>query len=316
MRFVLGCRLSDSEIAEVRALVHPHEVCILEPREAAVAELADADVYVPGPWNEEVFAAAKKLKWVHFVWAGLDRVLFSAVINSGVTLTNAAGAFAIPMAEHALAFILAFSRGLNVCARRRAWRETRSTIGPGLRELGGAVLGIVGYGGIGRATASRAKALGMRVLAIRSREHESDGIAEAIWGPDRLDDLLRESDYVLLSCPLNEATRGLIGARQLGQMKRTAVLINVARGAIVDQAALVAALQEGRIAGAGLDVTAPEPLPDDSPLWDMENVIITPHISAWSPCTWRYQWELMRENLARYVRGDALLNVVDKRAGY
>jgi phosphoglycerate dehydrogenase-like enzyme len=155
----------------------------------------------------------------------------------------------------------------------------------------------------------------MRVLALR-RHPAPDEFAHEVWGPERLDEVLRECDYLLVSCALTEQTRGMIGARELGLMKPDAVIVNVARGAVIDSAALLDALRERRIGGAGLDVTDPEPLPADSPLWHMDNVIITPHVSGSSPETSRRQFELLEENVRRFAAGEELLNVVDKMAGY
>jgi phosphoglycerate dehydrogenase-like enzyme len=317
MKLLVGRKLSDAEEDELRSILGAGVLCVANEREDVVALIADAEAYVPGPLGEDVFAAASQLRWVHFLWAGMDGVRSTALLSSDVTVTNSAGAFAVPMAEQAVAVILAFSRGLNVCMRRPwEWREMRTELWGQQQELPGLTLGVLGYGGIGRAAAQRAKAFGMRILAIRSAGQDTDGVAESIWGPDRLDDLLAQSDYLLISCPLTPQTRGLIGRRELALMKPHAVLINLARGAIVDQPALVEALQEGRIGGAGLDVTTPEPLPADSPLWKMENVIITPHTSAHSPHTWECQFALLRENVSRYVRGQKLLNVVNKQTGY
>jgi len=317
MKVVIGTDLSDKERAELQAIAAPRQVCGLRDRAAIMEAISEAEVYVTGPWSEDMLAAAPGLKWVHFLWAGVDRSLSPALIESDVTVTNSAGVFAVPMAEHVMALMLAFSRGLNVSMRRpHDWRSARKTLWNHLPELGGATLGVVGYGGIGRESAKRAKALGMRIVAVRSRAQEPDDLAERIWGPEGLHELLAQSDYVLLSCPLTGATRGLIGAEELACMRPNAILINLGRGAVVDQEALIGALRDGKIGGAGLDVTSPEPLPAESPLWDMENVIVTPHTSGTSPYTWSRQYELLRDNLSRYVRGEALRNVVDKQAGY
>jgi phosphoglycerate dehydrogenase-like enzyme len=238
-----------------------------------------------------------------------------------VTLTNSAGVFAVSMAEHALALMLAFARGLHLCARRKpeqVWHGegSRQSVASEMRELNGTTLGVVGYGQVGAATAQRAKAFGMKVLAVRRRPERASAYADEVWPLDRLGDVLSRSDYVLVSCALTPATRGLIGEPQIARLKPDAVLVNVARGAVVDEAALIEALRAGRIRGAGLDVTCEEPLPLDSPLWRMENVIITPHVSGTSPQTWRRQMEFLCENLRRYAAGEPLLNVADKRAGY
>ncbi|MHC4480951.1 MAG: D-2-hydroxyacid dehydrogenase [Planctomycetota bacterium] len=320
MKVVIGTRLSDQEAETLRSAVPQADIRLARDRQAVLAEITDAEVYVPGPLAEEVFQAAGQLRWVHFPWAGLDGCLPPALIKGEATVTNSAGLFAIPMAEHALALMLAFARGLNRCVQRGPqdlWHGegARKAIESGLRELHGATLGIVGYGGIGRATAERARAFGMRVLALRRRPRP-DQLANEVWGPGRLEDLLRRSDYLLLSCALTPETEGMIGREELALVKPGAVLVNVARGTVVDEAAMVEALREGKLGGAGLDVTAEEPLPADSPLWEMENVIITPHVAGASPATWGRLLELMEENLRRYAAGEPLLHVVDRELGY
>jgi len=317
MNIVVGRSLSDAQEKELLSAAGPQRLRVAPERDQVVQAIPDAEAYIAGPWSEDIFAAAQRLKWVHFGHAGVERDLFPALAASDVVVTNAAGAFALPMAEHAIALILAYCRGLHVCIRRpRASRETRARATSRIGELTGATVGVIGYGGTGRAVARLARSLGMHVLAAGSAPRPGDDVAEDIWGPGRLGELLEQSDYVVVSCALTEKTRGLIGRPELARMKPTAVLINVARGAVIRQDALVEALREGRIAGAGLDVTDPEPLPPDDALWDMENVIITPHISGHAPSTSRHVFELMRENIRRYVRGEELLNVVDKQAGY
>ena len=318
MKILIGADISQEKMLRLRAAAPGAEIATVADRTAALAQIADADAYVPGPWDEGVLAAAGRLRWVHFRWAGVTGQVFPAMVESAVVLTNSAGVFAIPMAEHALALMLALARALNVClppSPEDPWRATAERARPRMRELHGATLGILGYGGIGRATAQRARGFGMRVLALR-RHPEPDEFADAVWGLERLDDLLRESDYLLVSCALTDETRGMIGERELALMKPHAVIVNVARGAVIAAPALLRAQQKRRIGGAGLDVTDPEPLPADSPLWRMDNVIITPHVSGSSPETSRRQFELLEENVRRFAAGRDLLNVEDKRAGY
>jgi phosphoglycerate dehydrogenase-like enzyme len=323
VKVVIGARLSEEDLAALRSAAPNACICVAADREAALAEVPDAQAYVAGHWSDEVLAAGRKLRWVHFMWAGVDGVLSPALAQSDLTVTNSAGVFAIPMAEHAMALMLAFARGVHVCARRRPERapaghddQWRHSIASRLGELCGATLGVVGYGKVGSATAQRAKAFGMRVLAVRRRPEEPAELADEVLAPDHLGELLGRSDYVLISCPLTPHTRGLIGQREFASMKPGAVIVNVARGAIVDEPALIEALRAGRIRGAALDATCEEPLPPDSPLWQMENVIVTPHVAGASPQTPRRQMECVRENLRRYAAGEPLLNVVDKRAGY
>jgi len=320
VKIVVAIRMSDEDRAGLAAAVPDENVVVTNTRDEAIRDIPDAEAYVPGPWNEDIFAAARRLRWVHFDWAGIESQMFPALAESDVLVTNAAGVFAVPMADHAIGMMLAVSRALLTCARRppeQLWHApgARTRITGQVRELNGATLGVVGYGGIGREVARRAKGFGMRVLALRRRP-QADEFADEVWGPDRLDDLLRQSDYLVLSCALTDETRGLIGRRELALMKPGSVFVNVARGAVVDESALIDALQRGHLGGAGLDVTAREPLPVESPLWTMENVVVTPHVSGFSPQTLRRQFALLRENVRRFAAGEPLLNVVDKRAGY
>jgi phosphoglycerate dehydrogenase-like enzyme len=318
MKILIGSDISDEKREALEAAAPAAEIRTAADREEVLEEVTDADAYLPGPWDAEIWAAAEGLEWVQFRSAGVGRKLLPGMAASEVTVTNGAGVYAVPMAEHALALMLALSRGLQHCARAAGddpWHQAREAVRGSVRELTGATLGILGYGGIGRETARRAQGLGMRVLAVR-RNPQPDRHAEEVWGPDRLDDMLRESDYLLVSCALTDETRGMIGAPQLKLMKPDACIVNVARGPVIDQQALVQALRNGRVGAAGLDVTDPEPLPADSPLWDMENVIITPHMSGSSPQTGSRLWDLVVENVRRYAAGEPLRNVVDKQAGY
>ena len=317
MKILLGWGFTDEQNADLCRRLPEQRVVELDTSEPVEPQVADAEVYAPGKWGAEVLDAAKQLRWVHFCHAGLDSVFFPELRSTDVLLTNSAGVFSEPMAEHALALILTFASGLNFCPPRYAhWGKRRDLIGESALEIKGATLGVIGYGGIGRATAARAHALGMRVLAVAGSDHEPDGVAEWIRGPLALSELLAESDYVVLSCPLTEDTRHIIGADQIALMGEQAVLVNLGRGGLVDQEALLDALEQDRIRGAGLDVTTPEPLPDDHPFWTMDNVVITPHASAASPKTAGRVYELFAENLRRYLAGEDMLNVVDKQAGY
>jgi phosphoglycerate dehydrogenase-like enzyme len=285
--------------------------------------IADAEVYFGFGIAPDAFREAKRLRWVHSGAAGVGGSLFPEMLESEVLLTNSAGVYAEPMADQALAMMLYFTRALDGAVAGMGAREWRreAIVGPGggVTELAGAVVGIVGYGGIGRALGRRARALGMRVWALRRREPAAgERPKEVEWfsGASGLDELLRESDYVVLTVPETSETTGLIGGRELALMPRSAVLINVARGRILDEEALAAALGAGRLRGAGLDVFREEPLPPDSPLWELDNVLITPHIGGTSQRFWDRQTELMIRNVGNYLAGLPLENLVDKRLGY
>ncbi len=318
MKILIGRHLDERQIQRLqRAAPQATFVCAAD-REEVLKEIRDADAYLHGPWDDEILAAAEQVCWVHFWSAGVDSHLTPALRSRDVRVTNSADIFSVPIAEHALGLMLALARCIHMCVRppgQDPWHGPKHAMRGRVRELYRSTLGIVGYGGIGRETARRARGLGMRVLALR-RHPQPDEFADAVWGTGRLEQLLAQSDWVLVSCALTEQTRGLIGPRGLALMKREAMLINVARGPIVDGKALLRALQQGWIAGAGLDVTEPEPLPPHSPLWDMPNVIITPHVGGAGPRTGERLFELTLENVRRYAAGKQLLNVVDKRAGY
>jgi phosphoglycerate dehydrogenase-like enzyme len=271
------------------------------------------------------------LRWVQGHFAGVDSVIDHPLITS-VTLTTSSGVHAPAMAEYVLMMMLAFAHHLPRMLewqRRAEWpRERWALFAP--RELRGATVGVVGYGSVGREVARLARAFGMRVLATkRDTAHAAEqgwglpGVGDSegrsvdrLYPPEALGEMLGESDYVVLVVPLTPATRGLIDAEALQRMKRDAVLINVARGGVVDEAALVEALRMGAIRGAALDVFAQEPLPADSPLWTLPNVVLSPHVSGFTLEYDNRAMALFADNLRRYVAGEPLLNVVDVSLGY
>ncbi|HEX6372376.1 MAG TPA: D-2-hydroxyacid dehydrogenase [Longimicrobium sp.] len=292
---------------------------------AAIAAVPGAEVYVGFGVPEPLFAAATegpdaRLRWAHTASAGVGGSLHAPMRASDVVLTNSAGIYAEPMADTVLAMMLHFARGLDFAVRAQAERrwdkEPFDDPDTPVRELSESTLGIVGLGGIGRAVARRGVALGMTVAATRRRGTEGPQGVEVLSGPGALDRILPRSDYLVLAVPQTDETRALIGAHELAMLPRGAVLVNVARGGVVDEAALIQALRGGRLRGAGLDVFAAEPLPGDSPLWGLPNVLATPHVSGASHRFWRRQTDLITQNIRRYAAGEPLLNTVDKHAGY
>ncbi len=283
--------------------------------------LADAEIVFTISLRPEQFAVARKLRWIHAPTAAVHQLLFAELVNSDVALTNSTEVHGPVVAEHVMALIFALAKKIpQVVAfqQKRVWgQEAMWKDGARLRELSGATLGLIGLGSIGRRVARMAYGMGMRVIAVR--EHVEKGRTEGVetvFPPAKLDELLRQSDYVVVAAPLMEATQGLINAARLAVMKADAFLINVGRGPQVDAAALVEALAARRIAGAALDVFEKEPLPADSPLWDAENVLITPHTAGLTDKLWNRHYELFSENLRRYLAGQPLRFVVDKRKGY
>lgn len=266
-------------------------------------------------------AQAKALRWVHTPNTGVRELLSPELVASPVVLTNSSGVDARPIAEHAFALALALTRKLHVAAQRQAQRhwaqDELSRAPPGV--LAGQTLGLVGFGHIGQQVARLGVAFGMRVVAVRRRPARGRGDATAdveVRGVEELPWLLAQADVLVLAAPSTPSTTSLLDARALSRLKSSAILVNVARGDLVDEAALVSALSAGALAGAALDVTRQEPLPPDSPLWSLPNLLLTPHTASLAPGDWRARAALFLENLRRYRRGEPLVNVVDKEGGY
>jgi phosphoglycerate dehydrogenase-like enzyme len=292
--------------------------CPADQREAD-GLLPEVDVVLGWAVKPENFSRAKRLAWIQVTAASVSSLLFPALIESSVLVTNGRGLHAVSMAEHALGVMLAFARKLHLARdaqREGRWAQTDLAGGEPFRELGGATLGLVGFGTIGRAIAERARSLGVQVLAIRRHPARDPAPAHEQWGHDRLPELLERSDFLVLAPPLTPETRGMIGAAELRRLKRGAVLINLGRGPLVEEKALIEALEKGTLAGAALDVFDQEPLTASSPLWAMPNVILTPHISGLGPRLWERSMDLFARNLGAFREGRPLENLVDKRAGY
>jgi len=304
--------LSDSSILDLVRRTAAASDVVLATKERLPHELADAEVFF-GYHSPEVFAHAPRLKWIQTTAAGLDKLLTPELCARGITITNASGIHASAVAETGWALAIGIARGLPTFFKQQqqhVWKW-----GP-LYDLFGATAGIIGLGGIGRQFARVATAFDMRVIAVDPHlSTKPDNVAE-LWRMDRLGDLLRQSDLVLISCPYTRETHHLIDRERLAMMKPTAILVNIARGGIVDEAALVDALRAGKLAGAGLDVCETEPLPASSPLWDAPNLLLTPHCAGLSHHRMRKLIEFFCENLRRYQSGQPLLNIVDQAKGY
>jgi len=287
--------------------------------EVAVEQARDADAVI-GWCDARILAAGPRIRWIQFFYAGVENcVAVPAVRDRNLLLTNMQRVQSPVIAEHAIAMILALARGLDLGVAQQPAREWRpdAILGSGrLRVLKGKTLLVAGLGGIGTEVARRAHALGMRVVATRASDRTGPDFVSYVGLPDELAKLAAEADVVVNALPLTPATRGTFDAGFFGAMKRSALFINVGRGGTVVTPALVQALQSGALGGAGLDVTDPEPLPADHPLWQAPNVIITPHISSESELGFTRVWEIVRENLRRYVAGERMLSVVDVARGY
>ncbi len=290
--------------------------------EAAKEMIGDAEIVVSGNVSAELLAAAPNLRWIAFWSAGMDGKATPEILARRLLLTNASGVHGPNIAEHVLGFMLMFTRELHLHMRAQTegvWNRTDQLQRRGANELTGQTLGIVGLGRIGEALTARAKAFDMRVVATKRRpevRYEAAVVPDALYPPEELPRLLAESDHVCIALPYTAETHHLFDAAMLACMKPTAYLYNIGRGRIVDEEALIAALQARRIAGAGLDVFEKEPLPADSPLWRMENVILTPHVSGQTPHYFTRAAALFAANLHRYLEGKPLENVYDYERGY
>lgn len=282
--------------------------------EEAREYIADTDILVT--WGtmdiRPLHLTAPKLKWIHALSAGVESLTYPEIQSDNTLLTNSRGIHGIPISEHVLAMLLAFTRGLNVFIRQQAnkvWKRSP------VEEIHDKTIGIVGLGSIGREIAKKAKGMGMHVVASK-RTMTTEIFVDKLYAPNQLDELLAVSDFVVVCLPLLEETKNLFTLKEFSAMKPSAYFINVARGPIINEKDLITALEEGLIKGAGLDVFDHEPLPDTSPLWDMKNVIITPHLAALSPNYLDRAIKLFADNLARFIQHKEMLNVIDKTKGY
>ncbi|HET7224250.1 MAG TPA: D-2-hydroxyacid dehydrogenase [Candidatus Eisenbacteria bacterium] len=298
------------------------DVRVISPAdERELAErLPEADVVLGPAVRRTNIARAGRVRWIQLTAAGVASFLFPELIDSPIVVTSGRGLHARAMAEHTLGVMLAFVRQLHLA--RDAQRERRWTqaelwhAGAGFGELDGATVGLVGFGAVGHAIAGLLGRLGLEVIAVRRHPAADPAPARAQWGLERLPELAARADWLVLVAPGTAETRGMLSRELLSRMKPTARVVNLGRGSLVDEPALIEALRAGRIAGAALDVFATEPLSADSPLWEMPQVILTPHVSGVGPRYWERSVELFARNLHHFQRGEPLENVVDKRAGY
>ncbi len=283
-------------------------------------EIVDSDIFVGFSLRPQQFLSARRLKYIHCTAAGVGQLMYPELRSSGVALTNASGVHTIPMAEHLLGMILVLARRFASSFRyqsERRWAQQEiwdEQLRP--RELMGQTLLVVGYGAIGREVARRVRPLGMRIWGVTRLGTGDPECADRILPFAQLDEALPEADYVILAAPETPETLRMFDARRLALLKPTAFLLNVARGTLVDETALIDSLRRRAIAGAALDVTEEEPLPPESPLWTLDNCFLTPHISAASEFLWDRQTELLLDNLGRWFAGKELRNRVDLKRGY
>jgi phosphoglycerate dehydrogenase-like enzyme len=289
-------------------------------RDAIRRLLPEADVAFTPFIERDAFPSATRLRWIQSPAVGVGSLMFPELLASPVVITSARGIRARSIAEHVIGVTIALARQLPSALRaQQAHRWAQDELeGPdsGVRSLNGMRMGIVGLGSIGMEIAKLAAPFGMRVAAIRRRPQPPPPGVEAVWAPDHLAHVLESSDVIVLAVPHTPETKQIIGAPELDRMQPGAILINIARGKLIDDAAVVAALRSGRLGGAALDVFTREPLEPDSPYWDLPNVIVTPHTSGAMQDYWTPLVQLFADNLRRFERGEPLRNVVDKIAGY
>jgi phosphoglycerate dehydrogenase-like enzyme len=264
----------------------------------------------------EAFVMCRRLRWIHSRSAGLEQTIFPELIESDVILTNGSGVFSPSLGEFTVAAILYFAKDFRRMIRNQMatiWEQFDVTM------IEHKTLGIIGYGSIGKAVASRARALGMKVLALKRRvsaHSQKDPLVDRVYESEQILDMLSRCDYIVVTVPLTERTRGLIGKREFAGMKNSAVVINVGRGPTIDEQAMIAALSEGRIRGAALDVFDQEPLPENHPFYSLENVLLSPHCADHTPDWHENAMQFFLAQLERFKRGEPLLNIVDKSLGY
>lgn len=317
MKILVFDRLVDMLEEQLSSVLSDFELIPITPDGEIIGDPAGAEILFL-PWGLDPerlrwMVSLPDLRWIHTLSAGVDYLLpLLETVSSDVILTNASGVFNVPIAEIVLGYMLSVVKRLpRFWAQQKAhcWKRHR------LGELRGMTVGIVGLGDIGEEIARLCQAFGMHVLGVRRMPRPSE-YADEVLGIDQLHEVLSSCDFVVLACPLTEETYHLIDAEALAAMKPGAWLINIARGPVVDEQALIEALRSGHLGGACLDVFEQEPLPEESPLWDLPNVLITPHNAGSSTKTWERELALFVENVRRYVQGEPLQNVVDRQKGY
>jgi len=304
-------------LSRISSLLEGQNFVICRDLDSIKREIVDADAMIGWRITPEVFAEAKRLKWIQFGSAGIDHTIFPELLQSDVVLTTLSGIHTMVVAEHVIGQMLALTRRLNLASELQAeHRYDRSELSATCSELSDGTVGIIGLGKIGLNIARLAKAFNMNVVGTKRTVNGNLPNVDEIYPPDNLEKVLSISDFLVIVVPLTSQTEALIGKGEIAKMKKGSYLINVARGAMVDHEALGEALRTGHIAGAALDVFPVEPLPSDSPIWDMPNVIITPHTGASSPRYSERAADILRHNVNAFISDGEMLNVYRKERGY
>ncbi len=290
------------------------ELMIADAKQTTKELIQKPDIIFGRP-DIEFLKEAKNLKWLHLPSAGAEGYTNKAsYYNKGIKLTNSSGVFGLPIAEHIFAMILSYNRNLQYYAYNKL--EKKWNRYSDIRDFYGSTMGIIGLGDIGSQVARRAKAWGANVLGVKRTVTDMPEYVDKLYSLDDIDEVLKQSDYIVLALPNTPKTQGIISEEKLKKMKPNAFLVNIGRGALIDQDALIKALKENWIGGAGLDVTTPEPLPEESPLWELPNVILTPHTSGSSPSNMIRRFTMFNHNLKLYLENKPLENIVDFTEGY
>jgi D-2-hydroxyacid dehydrogenase (NADP+) len=312
--------LPDLFIKKIEAISPNLEVTKNNKEKEVLKLTEDTDILFSGLFSLEIFLKAKKLKWIQTTGAGVDRFLHPEVINSQTIITNAGDIFATPVSEHIILLMLSFCRQMPLFTlnqSQKKWERYGGYTKGICQELSGKTLGVVGLGKIGSETAKKAKHLGMKIIATKKNPApQKPDYVDTLLSTEDLPILLKESDFVTITAPLTKETQGLISKEQLQIMKKTSYLINVSRGKIVKEQELITALKEHKIAGAGLDTFEEEPLPQNSKLWEMENVIITPHMAGQSNIFLERITMIFIQNLQLFLTNNPMINTINKNTGY
>ncbi len=303
----------NAKLQEITELVNADRKGDFTSKDKLDAQLAEAEVVFGSIVPRDIVARSPKLKWVQTMNAGIDRILDTDIMQSQVMLTNAGGIHGIPMKEFVLHFMLMFAKQAPLCFQLQKEKRWETFVPEMIHSK---TCGILGLGKIGGDVGRLAKAVGMRVIALDNRRMAKPKYVDVMFPLEGLREFLSECDFMVIALPLTPETTGFIGEAELRAMKPTAYLINIARGQIVDDEALIRALKERWIAGAGLDALSSEPLPADSQLWELPNAILTPHVSGVSPNYKVLATDLLCKNLKRYLNGEKLFNLVNKKKGF
>lgn len=316
-KILISFALPEPYVEQIRKISSHNDVIQEGDESILINAIKNAEIVFAGKMTQKMMQAAKKLKWIHSTGAGIDRFLIIPEIVEGpVTLTNSSGVHPTPISEHVLAFMLTFTRKFKtfiLAQHEEVWYRSNEIP---MEELEGKTIGIIGLGAIGSEIARKAKCFGMTVVATKKHMTDKPPFVDELLPDSDLKPLLQRSDFVVIAVPLTPETKDMIGEEELETMKRTAYIINVARGKVIKQAALIKALKEKKIAGAGLDVFEEEPLSSSSELWTMENVVITPHRAGDTIHYWKRATDIFCENLRRYIDNEEMVNLVDKKFGY